>query len=341
MRSLILELFGTFFIVVVLFILGVIWWLYSKFKMIFRNIEAFTEMGRPPGVIHLVPVTLPEFHDRATMDEDAISLQRRGFQKIGAFAIPEIHGLLLQAFIDSRKNQYAVIYEHPLAGVFCDIVLKYQDGDSLTASNAPTGQELDQRPGHVKLYQKGARVEQLVDILNQHMQKKPVCQVRQDTFVADFENAYAEEMEWRATRGGTTQEEIRRVAANMDEDIPEEAIVRTQDYLEDDDASAELEEKCLETFLQQTHMSALEWEKIRDRVIIIHEKMELRDAISYLEDDDFTLEDRELQRLPKDILSAFAQANRLLPSSQRFTLLGTVKTPVVGAVYLIPEEDEA
>jgi hypothetical protein len=94
------------------------------------------------------------------------------------------------------------------------------------------GDELDERPGHAKWFLKGKGIGELhARFVEECAQRKPRAMPASE-FQPYFERMYREAMAWRSQRG-TTEEEVRRVAANMDEEIPENVIRQTaQKYKE-------------------------------------------------------------------------------------------------------------
>lgn len=67
------------------------------------------------------------------------SLERRGFRSAGSFVIPEMQNLPVHFLAKEDESSIAVVYEHPKAGVWCDLVSRYVDGSSITVTNAKRG----------------------------------------------------------------------------------------------------------------------------------------------------------------------------------------------------------
>jgi hypothetical protein len=168
---------------------------------------------KPPLRIQLVPVD-----DRAKgrfADIHRRELESLGFTPIGIYTVREMPGVVLVAFAQSFKAVCAVVYRHPIAGVFIDMCSTTEDDRSLTVTNAPAGGNLDQPPGRAKIFETKYTLRQLFDRLLSDRPSGPYKRLDASNFVRVFESEYAREMEWRKGRGGPTEEEVRREAHAM------------------------------------------------------------------------------------------------------------------------------
>jgi hypothetical protein len=170
-------------------------------------------MLKPPLRIQLVPAD-----DRAKgrfADPHRRELESLGFTPLGTFTVKEMPGVVVVAFTQSFKAVCAVIYRHPIAGVFIDMVSMTEDDRGLTVTNAPAGGNLDQPPGRAKIFETKHTLRQLFDRLLSDRPPGPYKRVDTSNFVRVFEGEYAHEMEWRKQRGGPTADEVRREAHAM------------------------------------------------------------------------------------------------------------------------------
>lgn len=168
---------------------------------------------KPPLRLQLVPVD-----DRAKgrfADSHRDELESLGFAPIGVYRVREMPGVVLVAFTHAHQAACAVVYRHPIAGVFVDMASMTEDDRGLTVTSAPLGGNLDQPPGRAKVYLPEGTVRQLYDRLLAERPQGAHRRLDASNFVRVFETEYAREMEWRAKRGGPTQEEVRREAHAM------------------------------------------------------------------------------------------------------------------------------
>ncbi len=168
---------------------------------------------KPPLTIQLVPVA-----DRAKgrfADSHRRELESLGFAPIGLYEVREMKGVVLAAFANSTQAMCAVVYRHPMAGVFADICIMNEDGAGLTVTSAPAGGNLDQPPGRRKIFLPKTSVRQLHERACQERPPGPYQRLDASNFMRTFEAEYAHEMQWRKQRGGPTEEEVRREAHAM------------------------------------------------------------------------------------------------------------------------------
>jgi hypothetical protein len=185
----------------------------------------FAGLLNPPLRVRVVPDDSGGGLAKKMMQQYRPILDARGFDEIGMFRIPELPGLIMTAYTQPYQMVCAVVYDHPLTGCFVDVFSENERGQSLTVSNAPAGTELDQPPGHDKVIDKTMSVADLYDYLLRHRPSGPHVPIDASNFAAEFEAAYAREMNWRKNRGGVTEDEVRRSAEAMG--ITSEKAVQT------------------------------------------------------------------------------------------------------------------
>ena len=107
-----------------------------------------------------------------------------------------------------------------------------------------------------------------------------------------------------------------------------------------------LEESLREHFTKETVMSAAEWERVRDRIVFVHDQLP-RERIGEIvwewagEGLDEEDEDEVSGRIPDGAAprAAFEALNATLPSRWRFEKVGVVNQPVEADVYCAPAEE--
>jgi len=134
------------------------------------------------------------------------SLQRRGFVQAGGYTIPEMGSLPVHFLLKVDESAIAVVYEHPKAGVWCDVACRYPDGTSFTITNAKMGGGLEARPGHATVRVPGLTPAALHLRFTRERPAGEPNPVRPDTVAQSFADAYAEAMAWRKDKGVSTQE---------------------------------------------------------------------------------------------------------------------------------------
>lgn len=157
-------------------------------------------------------------------------LDQCGLKRIGTYRIDPLN-VIATAFANPEEHICAVVYHHPMVGCFVDVVCKSASGLSFTATNAPAGNALDHREGQEKHYDKTLAIPALFELAKSKKPESPYDDWTAENFKAKFEQAYADDMDWRARRGGVTKEEVRRQAAVDGKPYSEEVIHEATEQL--------------------------------------------------------------------------------------------------------------
>jgi len=139
------------------------------------------------------------------------SFQRRGFQNAGSFAITEMKNMPVHFLAKPDEHAIAVVYEHPQAGVWCDIVCRYQDGRSFTISNARMGGGLERQPGHEMVRAPGLTPAALHLRFQRERMAGSFVSIAPAEIPNVFRQAYEQETAWRKSKG-LSQAEVKAAA---------------------------------------------------------------------------------------------------------------------------------
>ena len=191
----------------------------------------------PPARVRLVAARASAAHAR-DLKSRVPGLEACGFRSIGTYRVDPMRGVVLTAFAHSEQSLCAVVYSHPLVNSFVDMISKTEDDRSLTVTTAPAGQELDQPPGHEKIFDPKLSIAQMYDLVLRRRPRGTHEQWNADNFAVKFETAYAKEMNWRRSRGGVTHDEVRRVAASTGSKATEQQIGEATRKLQEQYAAA-------------------------------------------------------------------------------------------------------
>ena len=336
--SLLLQVFGVIFLLILLFGVVAILTIRAKLRGFLKTLEGLSKtMAGAPSRITLIPLAASSWANPAETIPLVESLKSLGFEKVGNFQIREVDGMEMEAWMNSAKSVTSVIYEHPKVGVWLDFWTHFQDGTRMTFANTHVSEGIEHAPGHDYRLFPGMDARELFEKFLAARPDKPAKPVSAETFVSVFEQVYAEEQDWRNLRGGASVEEIRAIGMRNGETYDEDVIQATHEFAERH-ALEELDETIRERFLEQTKMSAVEWERVRDRVIVIHDKMNpevFEDVVGpWLDDEEFPDASAIESVAPRQF---FDKINESLPANRRFIRLGTVSSPVEADVYAVPE----
>jgi hypothetical protein len=182
-------------------------------ERVFRDV-AKRAGERVPNEIHLVPSTMIMWRDEDRWREAYNALEGHGFRHIGNYRVQEI-GVDVQFLISEKDCALACVYNHPAAGVFMDIVTRYEDGASVTFANrAASG--LDQHPQLRNCFLGDIPPSDLIEKTFAERPKHPMRTIREADIVPDFCRVWKEYKEWRNKRG-TTAEEVERIYERLHE----------------------------------------------------------------------------------------------------------------------------
>jgi hypothetical protein len=347
--TIVLQVLGVMFLLLILFVVFVVLVIRAKLRGFARNLEGFASSmtaAQTPARIHLRPMAAPSWEDAEAIESQAAPLPDLGFTKAGDYQVEEIPGLSLEAWVNPDKAVTAVVYEHPVAGVWTDMVTRYEDGSRATFANTAQGGGVDHAPGHTVERFAGIGSKELYHRHLAQRPDRPVVVPTAEGFLERFETAYADEMDWRNSRGGTTEAEIREIARLAGQTYDENVIAATRQMAQAR-AMVQLDEAIRERFLKETTLPASEWEGLRDRVFAVHDRMTqeaFEEAVNFHlefggeEDEEGVPQiDGSSEGSPRRL---FARLNAEKPEAKRCRKLGEVTQPVAADVYAAPEPEE-
>jgi hypothetical protein len=337
--GLVFQILGVVFLLIILCVVIAALVIRAKLKSLARTIEEMTRSIAPtPPLIHLTPLAGASWSDAKQARELIDGLAECGFEKAGNFEVDEVEGLGLEAWVNPAKAITAVVYDHPKAGLWIDLYTHYEDGTRITYANTGAGAGVDHAPGHDVQRFPGLATRAMYEKLVAERPEKPAKAVSALTFATVFEKAYNDEMAWRNSRGGPTEQEIRKIAALSGETYDEDVIQATRAFAEQQ-ALEQLDKDLRARFLAETNLSAAEWEGLRDRVVVIHDRMRQETLELAVEE---WLGDQAMPRLGDGrgggVRKGFEDFNESLTPHRRFKKLGVVSKPVGADVYEAPEE---
>ncbi len=280
-----------------------------------------------PVRIHLQPSSAVEWKDAQDVQQAVREVTQAGFESLGTFTIEEMGFVRLQGFLSRDNTAYAVVWEHDKAGVWVDLVCKYEDGALLTFANLkPTG--LDGREGHTKSYRPGSPRE-LAEAFFRERRQVGLISLSQASFVTDLEQSYADEIDWRNARGGPSREEVVRVAELSGQTLTPESLEQTL-QMQRRQAMEGLREGLIDRYLGT--LPGPERARLDEGdLVVVHDKLPAEMLIE------------EMDTLRKGAVPGsgtprqeFASFNDALEEGRRCARLGTVAVPLEADLYLAP-----
>lgn len=337
--GIVLQILGAMFLAVIIAVIVLFLVIRAKARRFLKTLGDLAEQVQTasPARIHLVPMAVNDWDDADAIRAQAEPLPSFGFEKAGDFEVEPVEGLRVEAWVNPAEAVTAVIYEHPQAGVWLDYYTHFEDGSRITYLNNSAGAGVDHAPGHQVERFPGMDATALYRKFLADRPQRPAKRYGPAEFVAAFEKAYADEMDWRNARGGPTEREMRAVAALSGDTYSDDELESAREALQAQ-ALQQLAQALREKFLAKSGMPAAEWERIRERVVIIHDKLtdDMLGDILYEHGDE---EDSEQFDFDSDgpARERFKAYNALLPAQRQYRLLGTLDEPIEANVYCAPE----
>ncbi len=327
-----LQILGAMTLFFLLMFLAGFVWVGWGIRRMFQNLQQMSVSN--PVRVRLIPALTQDWGGKIQ------EIQSLGFETIGDFRVEGMPEVRLWGAVNSL-GYAAILYRHEQAGDWFDFVAEWEDGHVMTVSNAPLFNALDTPPFSTKIAAHELSLADAYEVFQNALRERQtlakIHSITLENFPQRFAEAYAKEMDWRLSRGGPTSDEIRRVAAAS----PNLPPLSDRQFAQADDQihqewRQKLDTACLDTFLETAPISLKRWEQIRDRLLIVHEKLDEDTLVSMMEswvevdllpnsaqsDDDF------------DPILFFATVNATLPKVQQFQCIGEVTQPVRAVFYI-------
>jgi hypothetical protein len=318
--------------------------------------------GTPPFRVSLVPTPVPAWADANDVARALQSFTAAGYNHCGDFEIPELDGLCLRSFFHRALGSFGVLYDHPEAGLYADLMREHDDGTSTTVSCGPVS-GLD-RPEHAPAVWVGVDVTDLNSVGQMHERLEAESGGRDAMpsgpadFPQVFVEAYTQEMDWRIARGGLTPDEIRRTAAIGEQPEPDACAVEQLRGVWRGAIDRFIAGEVRKAWLADGDSSAGDREALRDEIVVVHEHGVADDHVedlAWLEiegrfsEDEIQAEERALEEARAELAPLFAEGVRigfskaqlLLPEKRRHQLLASFESPWRADVYRPPADPES
>jgi len=300
----------------------------------------------PPMQIRLRPDNSYEWLDPERVHAVGDELSDHGFIRIGTFTTEPLT-VPIEAWHDPQQSIYAIVCENSDAGVWLDVLSLGEDGSSFTVSSGPGDQFV--RPSDFQLeHLPGGSP---ADVLHRFLENRPVCPARRtsaESFPSMFEDLWQRMMSFRIEQGAPSEEEIRHLCHVQGNEKPQPEMVEQIRELWQSQINDAVERRIREAFLESSQLTALEWDRIRDRVVFVHDVLTSDDLASMFNfewdenpddlDESYDVLEERAHELLSDVSArgAFIRMNSERNAASRFEKLGEVTHPAAADVYVGP-----
>ena len=322
-------------------------WLLLRFALpwwLGRKIAAMADMAQSAGIaarITLVPTT-QEWRQPGTagLIDGMLAL---GFDEVGRFAVPEMPTMQLWAGCHPQDGVASAVYDHGTMPVFFDLVRVYDDHTTCTVSTNPIHDPENVPPGSRCIADPAMHPQAALDALRAQPSTGNVLPLDAGSFAVVFIELYARSIDHILSKQMPDADKMRsvgaRVSAATGTPVPEldDAQMQLAVDMQRNSRLSALQEAIIDRFLQSGHIGAHEWERVRDRLAIVHDLLS-RDEAADLARGNSDLDVAEClvatvlaQQLSP--LDTFEKINAALPETQRSRLLGEVDHPLYAQIY--------
>ena len=192
-------------IVVTLVVLALLFYVWIRLK--YGKWLDHAETDHEPLQLHLNEDYSPAWRDKGTAAAFIADLKGCGFELGKAYAVVELEGVRTQSLF--QPPYMATVYKHPLLETWVDLTfIAEPDELMINVSNAELGETIKAPPNCRKIYLDNASAQMLFVRLKQETEGLRGKIFNDANYRECFEEAYRNEMSWRAGQGGTTFEEF-------------------------------------------------------------------------------------------------------------------------------------
>ncbi len=323
-------------------------WLLLRFALpwwLSRKIAAMAGMAQNLGIaarITLVPAAQDwQQPGTAGLIDDMRAL---GFDEIGRFAVPEMSTMQLWAGSHPQDGVAVAVYDHGTMPVFFDLVRVYDDHATCTVSSNPIHDPENVPPGNRCIADPAMSPRTAQETLRAQPLAGNLLPLDAGNFEPVFIELYARSIDHILSRQMPDAEKMRTVGERVSEatGTPMPTLDDKQMQLAVDmqrsTRLAALQEAIIDRYLQSGQVGAREWERVRDRLAIVHDLLSREDAAELARGNcDYEAIEPMIARvlaLELSPLDTFEKITAALPETQRLRLLGEVDHPLYAQLYV-------
>jgi hypothetical protein len=184
-------------------------------RRIYLKRQAARRLASIPSRITVNPTAHPNWENAAEEERLTAELRDLQFYEVGTFAIPEL-SMLLKGFLRPEDRVTAAFFEHRDAGIWLDLYIEYENGNSLTVSNSPHGGDLDEIPGHGKIVDRNLNLVQMIQLLDERRGPGTVRYITPIELPELVRKAYARDHDWHMSREEPKMSVLLRMADQVE-----------------------------------------------------------------------------------------------------------------------------
>ena len=314
------------------------WWLA-------RKMPAMGNLPQTSGIaarISLAPIN--EGWQQPRTSDVVDQMLALGFDEVGRFSVPEMPTMQLWAGTHPQSGLAAAVYNHGQMPVFFDLIRVYDDYTTCTVTTNSIHDPDNLPQGNVCVADPAMLPQAALDALREQPLTGNVMTIDAGNFAPVFIELYARSIDHALSKQMPDADTMRRVGARVSEatgaPVPELDDRQTQWAVEMERSNrlAALQQAIIDRFLQSGQVEAREWERVRDRVVVVHDLLNRIEAadLARMSADWEAAEPMAASVLAASLspLDTFERLAGELPEAQRLMLLGEVDHPLYAQLYV-------
>lgn len=334
-----LKILGVVFLVLIGLIVAVATWLFFKVKggmQQHARVSAIEEGMNTPTVV-LEQTEHPSFAQAEAVGELVEQVVALGATTCGNYDVPAAD-IRLCAYSLETPPVYVVVYDHDQVAPWIDVVLRFSQDSSFTASTAPEfSRGAPRHPDDEILYfAPGTATAILVQAATERADGEETLPAAPEAFKACFEEAAEKSTTYIQTQA-VSQDWLSSIAEDAGVELSGDEAAQIN-LGRESERVLRTESDCLKSLAESGEFTAAQWDDMRDRLVVVWDDMpaEYVAGIFYSHVD--TPEELELavEALEDDGGPARARVARLNaehPKEKRLILVGNVSSPVEADIY--------
>lgn len=267
-----------------------------------------------------------------------------GFEEVGRFSVPEMPTMQLWAGIHPQEGIAAAIYDHGKVPVFFDLMRVYDDYAVCTVSTNPIHDPENVPPGSACIADPAMAPEMALTTLREQPLTGSAMVVDRQNFAPVFIELYARSIDHILSKTMPDAEKMQRVGERMSEvtgsPAPrlDDAQMQMAVEMQRSSRLSALQEAIIDRFLQSEQIDAREWERIRDRVVVVHDLLSCEEAadLARMAADWEATEPVVASVMVQSLspIDTFEHISVLLPETQKLRLVGEVDHPLYAQILV-------
>lgn len=334
-----LKILGVVFLVLIGLVIAFFIWLFFRVKSGVEQqarVAAIEEGMNTPTVV-LEPNAHPSFAQPEAVAKLVEQVAAVGATTCGNYDVPAADTRLC-AYRMETPPVYVVVYDHDQVEPWIDVVLRFSQDSSFTASTAPEfSRGAPRHPDDEILYfAPGTATAVLVQAAAERANAEATLPATPDAFKTCFEEAAEKSTRYIQTQA-VSQEWLSSIAEDAGVELMGDEAAQIN-FGREAEQVMQTENDCLKRLAESGEFTAAQWNDMRDRLVVVWDDMpgdcvsgvfyshvdipeELESAVDALEDGHGLARER------------IGQLNAELPEDKRLILVGTVSSPVEADIY--------